>query len=403
VGIGTKAGEPEIWTLDSGRNGIDVILSEEEVRSSDLTAGEGTGQVLRLTMQSVDAALPAAVIEQAHALLLEVRPDSFVSMERLRGLRRSHPDLPVVAAVRDATLPVMRELMRGGVTDVVSLPLRADELSNVLRDLAALLEKRQGSIAHGQLITSIKTVGGVGATTILTQMASLDARKGAASERRVCLIDLDVQFGNAATYLGADSSLTLNDLLAAGNRVDAELLRTVTFQTASGLNLITAPSDIMPLEAVDPEQIYRVVELARQEFDAVYLDLPGNWTNWSLSLVARSDILLLVVELSIASLRQARRQITLLRNEGINPKQLHVVANRVEKRLFRPIGLEEAERALDHPIEFSIANDFPLVNSALDQGVLIEDLKAKSRVCKDFQALVENCAAQAAQSRQGQG
>ncbi|SCW85057.1 pilus assembly protein CpaE [Sphingobium faniae] len=401
MGIGTKAGEPDIWTLDSGRNGIDVVLSEEEVRSSDLTAGEGAGQVLRLTMLAADRPLPPALIEQARAVLLEVSPDSIASMERLKGLRRSHPDLPIVAAVRDASLPVMRELLRGGVADVVSLPLRADELTNVLRDLAALLEKRQATVGLGQLITSIKTVGGVGATTILTQMASLDARSGAATGRRVCLIDLDVQFGNAATYLGVDSPLTLRDLLAAGNRVDAELLRTVAVQTRSGLNLITAPNDIMPLEAVDPEQIYRIIDLARQEYDAVYLDLPGNWTNWSLSLVARSDILLLIVELSIASLRQARRQIALLRNEGINPTQLHVVANRVEKRLFRAIGLEEAEKALDQPIEFSIANDFPLVNSALDQGVLIEDLKAKSRVCKDFQALVESCVAQASRGEQG--
>jgi pilus assembly protein CpaE len=63
----------------------------------------------------------------------------------------------------------------------------------------------------------------------------------------------------------------------------------------------------------------------------------------------------------------------------------------VEKRLFRTIGLEEAQEALGHPIAFTIANDFPLVNAALDQGVLIDDLKHKSKVSKDFRTIVDGC------------
>jgi pilus assembly protein CpaE len=117
-----------------------------------------------------------------------------------------------------------------------------------------------------------------------------------------------------------------------------------------------------------------------------------------MSLVARSEVIFLVCELTIASLRQARRQIALLRDQGIDPARIHVIANRVEKKLFRAIGLEDAAAALDHPVNLSIANDFPLVSSALDQGVLIQELKARSRICKDMADIVD-CAVQAVEAR----
>jgi pilus assembly protein CpaE len=392
VGIATKTGEADIWALDDGKGGIDVILSEQEVRCSDLTADGLNDVVLRLDMMPPANMVPAEIADRTQAVILEVQPANPGSMHRLETLRASHPNMPIVAAVRAPELSDVRALMRSGVHDVIALPLQASELTAVMRDLSGLLEQRnRDTVRTGRMISCIKSVGGVGSTTIATQAASLEARLGKESGRQVCLIDLDLQFGNAATYLGAANSLTLNDLLTAGNRVDAALLRTVTVETASGLHLVTAPNDIMPMETVNAKQVYRIVELAQREYDSVYIDLPGNWTNWSLSLVARSDIVLLVVELSIASLRQARRQISLLQSEGIDPSRLHVVANRVEKQLFRPIGLSSAEKALGHPVRFSIANDFPLVNSALDQGVLVEELKAKSRVCKDLRTLVDAC------------
>src|SRR3546814_9027667 len=114
----------------------------------------------------------------------------------------------------------------------------------------------------------------------------------------------------------------------AGSRVDNELLRTVTVETSTGLRVVTAPAEIMPIEAVNADQVFRIVELAQRGFDTVYLDLPGNWTNWSMSLVARSQVVFLVCELTIASLRQARRQISLLRDQDIDPARIHVIANR---------------------------------------------------------------------------
>lgn len=399
MGIVTNAAEPaESWTLNIGDEGIHLILSEQEVQASDILGDGLSGQSLTLSMLPSAAALPSQMVAEARAIILEVEPDSDASMKRLIALRAANPKLRLVAAIRDAQIPVVRALLRSGINDVVALPLQASELTSILDELRAAIAADTGSeVKTGQLVSIIKSVGGVGATTVATQAASLHARSARQEGSEVCLFDFDIQFGNAGTFMGISSPLTLADLLTGGNRVDQELLRTVTVETATGLRVVTAPPEIMPIEAVNADQVFRVVELAQRSFDTVYLDLPGNWTNWSMSLVARSQVIFLVVELTIASLRQARRQIALLRSQDIDPSRIHVIANRVEKKFFRAIGLEDAAAALDHPVSLSIANDFPLVSSALDQGVLIQELKARSRVCKDLQDIVD-CCVQAAEA-----
>lgn len=380
------------WRLDVSANCVHLILSEAEIAAADVIIGDVAGLTVALTMLSAGAPVPGDLLAKARGIVVEVRPSVEASMRRLAGLRADNPHLPVIAAVRDAEIPLVRALLKSGIDDVIALPLDLDELTSVLTETRERIARAEHHEAKaGRLISVIKSVGGVGATTLATQAASMEAQSGRQTGEQVCLFDLDLQFGNATTFLGLSSPLTLTDLLEAGNRVDADLFRSVTVEAPSGLHLVPAPEDILPIEAVNPEQIYRIVDLAAREFDTVWLDLPGNWTNWSLSLVARSQVVLLVVELTIPSLRQARRQLALLKSQDIAGGHIQVVANRVEKKLFRSIGLDEAQEALGHPIAFTIANDFPLVNAALDQGVLIDELKHKSRVSKDFRVIVDGC------------
>jgi pilus assembly protein CpaE len=274
----------------------------------------------------------------------------------------------------------------------------AAELQSLLGDIRRhIAESQHDQPRGGSLVSVIKSVGGVGATMVATQTASLHAKMTAGSDTKIGLFDLDLQFGSVGLYLGVQSPLTVMDLIQAGSRVDGALLSTVTIETATGLRVVAAPDEITPIEAANLDQILRVVEQAQTEMNVVYLDLPGNWTNWSLSLVLRSDVVLLLVDLTIASLRQARRQIELLRSQGIEPSRIRVVANRVERRLFRSIGFKDAEAAINHSIAASITGEPGLVTSALNQGILIEQMSASSRVARDLRALVDDCVVPALQ------
>jgi pilus assembly protein CpaE len=376
----------EEWILDLKSRSVLLVLSEAEMANAQLESVSMPQQLLLSTLQP-DTEIPKGQIEQASLLVVEIKPDLAGSRERFQALRHLYPDLPVIAAIRNADLTLVRTLVKEGVRDIVGLPLSHSELAKIVSEVCQELESRSSVDVHqGQLVSVLKSIGGVGATTVATHLASELAGRGGA--RGVCLIDLDLQFGDAAAYLGLSAQLSVADLLAAGARIDGELIKSVASKTDNGLNVIAAPVDIVPIESVNADQIMRIIELARAEYDHVILDLPTNWTNWTLSLVAISDAIFLVAELSVASLRQAKRQLQLLDSQNIAGQHINVVANRVEKRLFRTIDLDSAAQALGHPIELSIHNDYPLVRAAHDQGVLIRAIRAKSKIAGDIENLL---------------
>jgi pilus assembly protein CpaE len=117
--------------------------------------------------------------------------------------------------------------------------------------------------------------------------------------------------------------------------------------------------------------------------------MPANWANWTLSVVAQSDLVILVVNLTIASLRQGTRQLHLLRSQGVDSAKIVVLVNRVEQRLFKTIDLEDAAKALGHPVKLSVHNDYASMSAANNQGVIVNELNRKSKVVRDFKAIAE--------------
>ena len=183
------------------------------------------------------------------------------------------------------------------------------------------------------------------------------------------------------------------DLIEAGERIDGDLLRATMAEHPTGLKVVGAPHSMMPLDSVTSEQLIEIVEVAKREFGTVFIDLPSNWTNWSLSLLAQADLVILLTELSIVGLHRARRQLDLLREQELNSVDLRVVINRFEKGLLRTIRAGDAHKALGREIAYTIANDPAVMHPATERGVPLSEIKRKSAVGKDIDMLESGVAA----------
>ena len=375
----------------SGTGGVAVaavLLSEASLAASDLPAGPVAGFGLRIAALGPASPASASALADARAIIAEVDPASEASWARLEALIGTGRAVPVAAAIHAPTHAHMRRCLRLGAFDVIPLPLVAAELAPALEHVWRSLGAAAAPRRAGRTVAFIKSVGGVGATALATQAGCLLAQRDRAAGRETCLMDLDIQFGNAALYLGLAPALSFHDLLLAGDRADEALLRDVTTSHASGLQVIAAPPEIMPLDMVTPEQLSGLLDIAAREFPTLLLDLPGAWTHWSLSAVARADAICLVTELSVPSLRHARRQIDMLRQSDIDVVPLHVAANRVERSFWKPISLGDAEQVLGRGISFTISNDFRTLSAAIDQGVQLSEIRPKSRIERDIAALI---------------
>lgn len=378
------------WTIKRTDAMVELILSREEIVAAEFGESVVAGMAFDTSELDAEADIPAEIVKRARVVIVEVRPDRPASLRRLTRLHSENRALVIIAAVRDPSISAMQALLRAGIDDVVALPLARRDLEAALERIRSELERgATEECARGKTISIIKSVGGVGATALLSQVAALYALRESARGRSTCLFDLDLQGGNAATHLGVNPDLTVGDLLDAGKRLDPAVLTSVAATHSSGLSLFGAPNELMPTDAVGTDQVCDIVHLAMTQYGTVFLDLPSDWTNWSLSLVAQSDIVFLVIELSIASLRQAQRQLSLLTKLGVNPDAVQVVVNRVEKQMFKQINLRDASETLGKPIGLSVTSDFALMNTALNRGMMIRDIKSKSAIGRDLGKMLD--------------
>lgn len=376
------------WRTHRREAAVQLYLSGAEGDAASLVNARVAGFPISLSILAVTDTIDLEDLAGSAAAVIQVDPSEPTSVTRFEKIA-SATKTPLIAAAYEPPLALVRALVRAGAHDVVPLPLDIADLETSLMPIREQITRQSqaANAANGKVVSVVKSVGGIGATALLTQLGVCAARNEAAHGREVCLLDVDLQFGNAAFQLGLRPSLTFSDLLEAGARLDGQLLRATTTTHPSGLQVIAAPPQMTPLDAVTSEQLIAIIEIARREFGTVLLDLPANWTNWSLSLLAQSDLVLLVTELSVTGLQRARRQLELIAEQDLNGLDLRIVVNRFEKGLLRSVRLSDVQKTLGRDIAFTIANEPAVMHAAIERGVPIDEIKRKSTVGKDIETL----------------
>jgi pilus assembly protein CpaE len=314
--------------------------------------------------------------------VIEVCPNERRSIERLIQLVNDLPDLSVVAAIRSPDVALVRTLLREGVADVVSLPLDPVELNQVV--LEVLARRTRSGARLCPMIAVMKATGGCGATTTATQLLGRLVETDWVGAPPL-LVDLDVQSGTAADYLGVEPTGSVLDLLQSSERLDDALIQSIV-SSKDGYAVLSAPRDIHPLGAIETENLLKTLQFARLHFGAVLVDLPASWTDWSLSLLTECDAVLMVSELSLHSLRQAKRNLDLLDSVGVPQERIKIVLNRVGKRLFGALRSEDAERVLRCELLANLPLE-PELSKGQQAGLLVAEHARKSRYAQELSRL----------------
>jgi pilus assembly protein CpaE len=330
------------------------------------------------------------LLQAPDILLLEVDPGAAGELDMLERITRRHfPGVPVVVTAAEAALPVTRRLMHLGVADFLPQPLSVDDLEGALEQAVRTRRDYAAPQTRGKVFAFLKAGGGVGATTLATQAAVSLAARRQAGRGGVCLLDLDIQFGAAALYLDLDDRIGLADLLDDPRRLDGELLRSVMTQHRSGLDVLAAPREVLGLDAVTPQVLDACLDLAVAEYETVILDLPGVWSPWTYRAVQSCDLAILVTQLGVGGIRQARRQMDAMAANGLGEVAIRVAVNRFEAGWRRPVSVKEAERALGRPIDDLIANDYRTVSEAIDRGVALTDIRRRSKAAQGIRRMID--------------
>lgn len=297
----------------------------------------------------VDCRRPRALAE----LLTEQRFDVLVAgpgldtragFERLRIIREELPDMAIVLAVTNAGDLDVRDVVRAGAVDLVEVPIPGEQLRDSL-DRALLLGGRHdetpvpgtaiepvrpaGTLPK-RVITIASASGGCGKTFLATNLAWFLTTH---AKRRVCIVDLDLQFGEVSASLRLRPRYTITDLIQHDDDSDAELsehFEEFLEVHETGISVLAAPRDPTEAAVIRPEDVGRVIDAARAHFDDVIIDTPPALADSVVVAYNRSDELFVMATLDIPSIRNMQVFLSTLERLHVADDGIRLILNKAE-------------------------------------------------------------------------
>ncbi len=321
---------------------------------------------LRLTLlqdASVDVVVIGSRVPEGDAL--DLADDVRVSRPAL-GVVLTRPRLTattLAAALRAGVREVVREKDHAGLRDAVG---RALELARAVRGRpGADPDPSEDATPRGQVVTVFSAKGGCGKTMLATNLAAALAAGG---RHRVCLVDIDLAFGDVGIALQLAPARTVLDGVPMAGSLDEQALRSLLVAHPCGLMALLAPVEPGGADLVPPSLVVEVLRLLRGMFDVVVVDTPASFSDHVLAAFDESDRVVLLATLEIPALKNLRLTLQTLDLLGFPRARLDVVINRSDSKVG--LSMAEVETTLGTPVTGQIPSSLD-VPSTINRGVPI--------------------------------
>jgi pilus assembly protein CpaE len=332
-------------------------------------------QVARSEVQKMLALSGFAVLGEAGygieavSLAKDTEPDVIIvsieepmvrALQTVEAVADLLPQSPIVT-YSSITDPVsMRKAMLAGVSDYLVTPVREEDLINSVHNVLAQEERKRARIsgemdepvACGTVLTVFGAKGGIGKTTISTNLATALVQK---TNQSVVVVDLDTRFGDVAILMDIPVERSIADLALPEEEINREILQDCIYTHNTGLTILPAPVRPTDWRSVHAGHIERVVTLLAQTYDYVILDTPGTFND----IVARSlelaTLVLLVATVDMASLKDTLLAIDMLRSWNYPQEKVKLVINATNEA--SNVQPQEVKRMLGREVFWSIPYD----------------------------------------------
>jgi pilus assembly protein CpaE len=345
-----------------------------------LTADHAAGQTLSFAIGPgtcvVDSfpELTRAMQTPGEATLVVVGPDVDLD-ETLRfseQLRARQPEVGVVLVRRRLDTGLLVQAMRVGVRDVVKyddLGALADACRRSEQVTLRLLgDERAAETAAagqaGQVVTIFSGKGGSGKTTLSTNVAVALAGAG----RRVCLVDLDLMFGDVAIALQLPPDRSIADAVALAGKLDKLGLESLVTRHPSGVEAVLAPVQPGSADTVSADVVAELITVARAMYDVVVIDTPPAFTDHVLAAFDQTDEFLLLCALDVPSIKNLKLTLETMELLRYARERWHLVVNRADSHVG--LSVSDVEKMVGLRSLANIPSD-RMVPASLNRGVAI--------------------------------
>lgn len=308
--------------------------------------------------------------------------------------------IKVIVIAEDVTPASLHQLIRSGADEFIPYPLPENELKNAVEKLRRPPEPeiqpetrsqlaRGGGGHNGSVIAVHGLAGGTGATTLAVNLAWELANLGKGDAPKVCILDLDLQFGSVSTFLDLQRRDAVFELLTDTESMDEESFEQALLVHGEKLHALTSPADVIPLDMIRPEDIETILTMAKAHFDYVVVDMPTTLVQWTETVLNASEVYFVTLEMDMRSAQNALRMKRALQSENLPLEKLRFVMNRAPK--FTDINGKTRVKRLAESLGITIEVQLPdggkpVVNGA-DHGQPLAETAAKNPLRKEVSKL----------------
>jgi pilus assembly protein CpaE len=335
---------------------------------------------------SAEAALPALLAECYDAVVIDVASSRDITAT-VRKLAQGCPESCVIVTGAGTPAAVMSKAVAAGARGFLIKPYSTDDLVatihdalETLRSLSVPKASKPERRSRGRIIAAYSPKGGVGTTTVASNLAvALAARPNT----RVALIDLDLQFGDVGAALDLRSANSIAEVI--GHEVDKELIDETFVRHASGIRVLLAPADLALVGGIDSGEVVSMLEQLPAHFDFVVCDLWSSFEELTERVLTLADRVLLVMTPELPALRNAQRVLGGARAEAHLDEKALVVVNRYPGKAG--LSRDDITRALGRPIAAAIPSEGVGVTDAINRGLSLLDSRLRIKIARHYHEL----------------
>ena len=318
-------------------------------------------------------------------VLMEIHMPVMDGIRATEEITLTVPESTVVIMSVQGENEYIKKAMSAGAREFLVKPFSSEDLVNTVLKTYDIESRRRerntpaktSEEVKSKIITVFSTKGGVGKTTIASNLAVSLARM---TKKRVALVDLDLQFGDIAIMLNVSAKNTVSEMIKEISQLDSELMDEYLVTHFSGVRVLPAPVKPEYAEYITASHVERIINTLREDYHYVIVDTSANFHETVLTSLDMSDRILLVSTLDLPTIKNIKSGLDIMDTLHYPREKVSIVLNKASEQFG--IKYKDFENTLRHPIWSYVPEDSQTVITSANKGFPFVMTRTETKVAK---------------------
>ena len=320
---------------------------------------------------------------QKSVFIVDISRDTKKYLDFISEVSSACPMCKIIAVSDSPSVELIVKVMRAGAKDFLSAPVIKTEFYEILNKIYKKLSDGLDNDSKSRVITVFSNKGGIGKTSIASNLA-LELAK--ITKENVALVDLNFQFGDITTFLDLKPSFNISYVLENLEKMNSDLLlNTLERYKNTSLYVLADPPVFKQAENITKSQISKLIQLLKNTFSYIVIDAESGFDGKTVTALDNSDLIFLVTIVNLPALRNCQRILDLFEKLGYDFDKTQIVVNRYMEN--DEITVEDVEKVLNKNVYWKIPNNYFTLMSAINKGVSVAEVNPESNVAVSYKEL----------------